>query len=199
MMNLVFFGPPGSGKGTQAEIIASEMELKHISTGDIFRKNIKEKTELGVMAQAYMKEGKLVPDQLTINLLSNELDMCQSSKGFIFDGFPRTLPQAESFDKLLSIKNIPISLVVSLEVSENKLVHRLLERGKVSGRVDDQDENIIRNRIQVYNKETSILKDYYVNTINECFISMNGERNVDIISEEILLHIKNFRVNSHKL
>jgi adenylate kinase len=199
MMNLVFFGPPGSGKGTQAEIIASEMELKHISTGDIFRKNIKEKTELGVMAQAYMKEGKLVPDQLTINLLSNELDMCQSSKGFIFDGFPRTLPQAKSFDKLLSVKDIPISLVISLEVSENELVYRLLERGKVSGRVDDQDENIIRNRIQVYNKETSILKDYYVNTINECFISMNGERNVDIISEEILLHIKNFRVNSHKL
>lgn len=199
MMNLVFFGPPGSGKGTQAEIIASEMELKHISTGDIFRKNIKEKTELGVMAQAYMKEGKLVPDQLTVNLLSNELDMCQSSKGFIFDGFPRTLPQAKSFDKLLSVKDIPISLVISLEVSENELVYRLLERGKVSGRVDDQDENIIRNRIQVYNKETSILKDYYVNTINECFISMNGERNVDIISEEILLHIKNFRVNSHKL
>jgi adenylate kinase len=199
MMNLVFFGPPGSGKGTQAEIIASEMELKHISTGDIFRKNIKEKTELGVMAQAYMKEGKLVPDQLTINLLSNELDMCQSSKGFIFDGFPRTLPQAKSFDKLLSVKDIPISLVISLEVSENELVYRLLERGKVSGRVDDQDENIIRNRIQVYNKETSILKDYYVNTINECFISMNGEQNVDIISEEILLHIKNFRVNSHKL
>jgi len=199
MMNLVFFGPPGSGKGTQAEIIASEMELKHISTGDIFRKNIKEKTELGVMAQAYMKEGKLVPDQLTINLLSNELDMCQSSKGFIFDGFPRTLPQAKSFDKLLSVKDIPISLVISLEVSENELVYRLLERGKVSGRVDDQDENIIRNRIQVYNKETSILKDYYVNTINECFIAMNGEQKLDVISEEILLHIKSYRVNSHKL
>ena len=199
MMNLVFFGPPGSGKGTQAEIIASNMELKHISTGDIFRKNIKEKTELGIMAQAYMKEGKLVPDQLTINLLSNELDMCRSSKGFIFDGFPRTLTQAESFDKLLSVKNMPISLVISLEVSENELVYRLLERGKVSGRVDDQDENIIRNRIQVYNKETSILKDYYVNTINEYFISINGEKNIDIISQDISLYIKNFRVNSHKL
>ena len=199
MMNLVFFGPPGSGKGTQAEIIASNMELKHISTGDMFRKNIKEKTELGVMAKAYMKEGKLVPDQLTINLLSNELDMCRSSKGFIFDGFPRTLTQAESFDKLLSVKNMPISLVISLEVSENELVYRLLERGKVSGRVDDQDENIIRNRIQVYNKETSILKDYYVNTINEYFISINGEKNIDIISQDISLYIKNFRVNSHKL
>ena len=199
MMNLVFFGPPGSGKGTQAEIIASNMELKHISTGDIFRKNIKEKTELGIMAQAYMKEGKLVPDQLTINLLSNELDMCRSSKGFIFDGFPRTLTQAESFDKLLSVKNMPISLVISLEVSENELVYRLLERGKVSGRVDDQDENIIRNRIQVYNKETSILKDYYVNTINEYFISINGEKNIDVISEDISLYIKNFRVNSPKL
>tara|TARA_B110000444_G_scaffold45752_1_gene41683 strand:- start:3941 stop:4540 length:600 start_codon:yes stop_codon:yes gene_type:complete len=199
MMNLVFFGPPGSGKGTQAEIIASNMELKHISTGDIFRKNIKEKTELGIMAQAYMKEGKLVPDQLTINLLSNELDMCRSSKGFIFDGFPRTLTQAESFDKLLSVKNMPISLVISLEVSENELVYRLLERGKVSGRVDDQDENIIRNRIQVYNKETSILKDYYVNTINEYFISINGEKNIDVISEDISLYIKNFIVNSHKL
>ena len=199
MMNLVFFGPPGSGKGTQAEIIASNMELKHISTGDIFRKNIKEKTELGIMAQAYMKEGKLVPDQLTINLLSNELDMCRSSKGFIFDGFPRTLTQAESFDKLLSVKNMPISLVISLEVSENELVYRLLERGKVSGRVDDQDENIIRNRIQVYNKETSILKDYYANTINEYFISINGEKNIDVISEDISLYIKNFRVNSPKL
>ena len=199
MMNLVFFGPPGSGKGTQAEIIASNMELKHISTGDIFRKNIKEKTELGIMAQAYMKEGKLVPDQLTINLLSNELDMCRSSKGFIFDGFPRTLTQAESFDKLLSVKNMPISLVISLDVSENELVYRLLERGKVSGRVDDQDENIIRNRIQVYNKETSILKDYYVNTINEYFISINGEKNIDVISEDISLYIKNFIVNSHKL
>ena len=190
MINLVFFGPPGSGKGTQAEIISHEMELKHISTGDIFRKNIKNNTELGVMAKSYMNEGKLVPDELTINLLSKELDSYKSAKGFIFDGFPRTLIQAESFDILLIEKQMPIDFVFSLELEEDVLVNRLLKRGEISGRSDDKDEDIIRNRIKVYNKQTSLLKDYYISSIGESFIKINGDQDIDIISKEILLNIK---------
>ncbi len=190
MINLVFFGPPGSGKGTQAEYIAKSLGLNHISTGDIFRKNIKDKTHLGVMAEEFIKEGKLVPDDLTINLLSNEIDHISNASGFIFDGFPRTVKQAESFDALLQDKNMPISFVFSLEVSENELVKRLLIRGQTSGRADDQNESIIRNRIKVYHDQTSILVDYYVNTIQNRFVAINGEQDIESISKQILIRVE---------
>ena len=158
MINLVLFGPPGSGKGTQADLIVKEQNIIHISTGDIFRKNIQQKTQLGQMASTYMDQGKLVPDKLTIDLLSSELDTHSNPTGFIFDGFPRTLPQAKAFDELLKSRNTPLSMVISLEVREQELIRRLLHRGIDSGREDDQDENIIRNRINIYHQQTSVLK-----------------------------------------
>ena len=196
MINLVFFGPPGSGKGTQAQYIARSLHLNHISTGDIFRKNIQNKTSLGIAAEEYIKDGKLVPDDLTINLLSNEIDNFSNSSGFIFDGFPRTVLQAESFDELLKEKDMSISYVFSLEVSENELVKRLLLRGITSGRSDDRNENIIRNRIQVYHDQTSILVDFYLNSIENRFISINGEQDIKLISKQIMMNIDEFNPNT---
>ncbi len=185
MLNIVLFGPPGSGKGTQADLIVKRTNLTHISTGDVFRKNISEKTELGQLANDYMQKGQLVPDKLTINLLASEVDFYLNSEGFIFDGFPRTLPQAEAFSELLKKKDMDLSFVISLEVSENELVKRLLSRGLDSGREDDKNEEIIRNRIKVYHKQTSVLQNYYLNKLKDCFFSINGERTIEEISKDI--------------
>jgi len=194
MINIILFGPPGSGKGTQAELIIKELNLTHLSTGDVFRKNIAQKTNLGLLATKYMSQGKLVPDQLTIDLLANELDQDVSSQGFIFDGFPRTIPQAEAFDDLLHQKNMSLSMLISLEVSENELVKRLLKRGLVSGRKDDQNESIIRNRIKVYNDQTAVLKKYYLKNISHIFHQIDGEKSIENISNSIRVlintHIK---------
>ena len=194
MINIILFGPPGSGKGTQAELIKKELNLTHLSTGDVFRKNIAQKTNLGLLATKYMSQGKLVPDQLTIDLLANELDQYVSSQGFIFDGFPRTIPQAEAFDDLLHQKNMSLSMLISLEVSENELVKRLLNRGLISGRKDDQNESIIRNRIKVYNDQTAILKNYYLKNISHIFHQIDGEKSIENISNNIRIlintHIK---------
>lgn len=185
MINLILFGPPGSGKGTQADLIVEKNKFVHISTGDIFRKNIAQQTDLGKLASSYMKKGEYVPDEVTINLLANELESFSSSNGFIFDGFPRTLPQANAFKELLENKKMPLSLVISLYVSENELVKRLLHRGLDSGREDDKNEDIIRNRIQVYQNQTSILTDYYVDYLKDSFFSINGENSIEEISKEI--------------
>ena len=185
MINLILFGPPGSGKGTQAEYIVREENLIHISTGDLFRKNITQKTDLGNLANEYISLGKLVPDQITIDLLAQELDQYTSPNGFIFDGFPRTVLQAQAFDSLLGQKKMTLSMVISLEVSVLELVNRLLNRGMDSGRADDQNENIIRNRIQVYDDQTAVLKDYYANTLNKRFHSIDGERSIEKISNDI--------------
>ena len=185
MINLILFGPPGSGKGTQADFIVEKNNFVHISTGDIFRKNISQQTDLGKLASSYMKKGEYVPDELTINLLANELESFSSSNGFIFDGFPRTLPQANAFKELLENKKMPLSLVISLHVSENELVKRLLNRGLDSGREDDKNEDIIRNRIQVYQNQTSILTEYYVDYLKDSFFSINGENSIEEISKEI--------------
>ncbi len=186
MMNIVLFGPPGSGKGTQATYIVNSKKLTHISTGDIFRKNISQNTKLGQLASDFMNKGQLVPDQLTIDLLETEIDTYKNSNGFIFDGFPRTLPQAEAFDKFLDIKSMSLDKIISLEVSEDELVARLLKRGLDSGRKDDQNPDIIRNRIKVYESQTSILKTYYMENLKDKFFTINGERTIDVITKDIL-------------
>lgn len=161
MTNLVLFGPPGAGKGTQAEFLKTKYNLVHISTGDVFRFNIKNETALGMLAKSYMDKGELVPDQVTIDMLEAEVEKNASANGFIFDGFPRTSAQAEALDKLLDSKDSSISAMVALEVDDEILVERLVGRGKTSGRADDADESIIRNRIAEYYSKTAILKDYY--------------------------------------
>ena len=161
MTNLVLFGPPGAGKGTQANFLKEKYDLVHISTGDVFRYNIKNETALGMLAKSYMDKGELVPDQVTIDMLNKEVEKNADAKGFIFDGFPRTNAQAKALDELMESKDSQINAMVALEVDDEVLVQRLLERGKTSGRADDADESIIRNRIKEYYNKTAILKDYY--------------------------------------
>jgi adenylate kinase len=163
MKNIVLFGPPGAGKGTQAEFLKTKYDLIHISTGDVFRYNIKNETELGLLAKSYMDNGNLVPDKVTIDMLKAEVDRNPAANGFIFDGFPRTESQAASLDIFLAQKHSEINAMVALEVPENLLVERLLNRGKTSGRSDDQDEVKIRNRFDEYESKTAILKNYYQN------------------------------------
>ncbi|MEP5338422.1 MAG: adenylate kinase [Algibacter sp.] len=161
MTNLVLFGPPGAGKGTQANFLKEKYSLVHISTGDVFRFNIKGKTALGMLAKSFIDKGELVPDQVTIDMLNAEVEKNADANGFIFDGFPRTNAQAESLDKLMNGKDSQINAMIALEVDDEILVKRLLERGKTSGRADDADESIIRNRVKEYYSKTAILKDYY--------------------------------------
>ncbi len=161
MTNLVLFGPPGAGKGTQAEVLKQKYDLVHISTGDVFRYNIKNATALGTQAKSYIDKGQLVPDSVTIDMLEAEVEKNRDAKGFIFDGFPRTEAQADALAVVLNSKGTEVAGMVALEVDDEVLVQRLLERGKTSGRADDADENVIRNRIKVYYNETAILKDYY--------------------------------------
>jgi adenylate kinase len=161
MINIVLFGKPGAGKGTQAEFLKGKYNLTHLSTGDIFRYNIKNNTELGKLAQTYMEKGDLVPDEVTIQMLQSEVDKNPDSDGFLFDGFPRTIAQAKALDGFLESKNQKITATVALEADDTILVTRLLERGKTSGRPDDQDEEKIRNRYEEYNQKTAPLMDYY--------------------------------------
>ncbi|MFI5221764.1 MAG: adenylate kinase [Bacteroidia bacterium] len=162
MLNIVLFGPPGAGKGTQSEKLIAKYHLNHISTGDIFRANIKGGTQLGVLAKSYIDKGQLVPDEVTIGMLEAELKKYPEPKGFIFDGFPRTSGQAKALDSLLEKMNTSISLMLALEVEEEELRKRLLLRGKDSGRADDQNPEVIQKRIDVYNNETTPVKDFYV-------------------------------------
>lgn len=161
MINLILFGPPGAGKGTQSDLIKDKFDLVHLSTGDMFRFHLKNDTELGQLARGYMDKGELVPDQVVIDMIDAKLEEEKDAKGFIFDGFPRTTEQAVALDKLLADKNWGITHMLSLEVDEDELVKRLLLRGKDSGRKDDQDESIIRNRMSVYNEQTAPLIDFY--------------------------------------
>ena len=161
MTNLVLFGKPGAGKGTQAAFLKDKYNLVHISTGDIFRYNIKNQTKLGKLAQSYMDKGDLVPDEVTIQMLQEEVEKNPNAEGFIFDGFPRTIAQAEALDAFLTSKGIRIHGTLALEADDEVLIKRLLERGKVSGRTDDQDEEKIRNRFTEYNEKTAPLIAFY--------------------------------------
>jgi len=161
MINLILFGPPGSGKGTQAEMLVEKYNLLHISTGDLFRYEIGNKTPLGVEAKSYMDKGELVPDSVTIRMLENKVNTNSDVGGFIFDGFPRTIKQSEALDAFLKEKGTSVTGLLSLKVDDDELVSRLLERGKTSGRKDDSNEEIIRNRIAVYNNETAPVYNYY--------------------------------------
>lgn len=161
MLNVVLFGPPGAGKGTQSEILLQRYGLVHLSTGDIFRANIKGATPLGQQAKAFMDKGELVPDSLTISMLESEVAKHPGAKGFIFDGFPRTSAQASALDSFLTGIGSSITCMLALEVDEEELIKRLLNRATTSGRADDADESIVRNRIAVYNRETSPVAGYY--------------------------------------
>ncbi len=161
MFNLILFGPPGSGKGTQSEKLIAKYGLKHLSTGDLLRSEISRQTALGMEARKVMDKGELVPDEVVIGMISSSIDQNEMSKGFLFDGFPRTAAQAEALDKLLDLKNSPIAVMLALEVSEEELVTRLVKRGETSGRSDDTNESIIRARIAEYHKKTTAVADYY--------------------------------------
>ncbi|WP_430967190.1 adenylate kinase [Spongiimicrobium sp. 2-473A-2-J] len=187
MINLVLFGKPGAGKGTQAQFLKDRYNLKHISTGDVFRYNIKNGTMLGKKAQEYMDHGDLVPDELTIKMLQDEVEKNPEAGGFIFDGFPRTTAQAEALDNFLESKGMEINATIALEASDDVLVERLLERGKQSGRPDDQNGDKIRNRFEEYNQKTAPLRRYY--TKQEKFHSVDGIGSIEEITERLGLVI----------
>jgi adenylate kinase len=183
MFNLILFGPPGSGKGTQSENIVSKFGLKHLSTGDLLRREKAEKTPLGLEAKSFMDKGQLVPDEVVIGMIDSCLENNPGAKGFLFDGFPRTAAQAEALDKLLALKKTAISKVIALEVSEEELVKRLLKRGETSGRTDDVNEEVIRKRFAVYQNETSAVAEHY-KALGR-FESIKGEGSIDEIFNEI--------------
>ena len=180
MFNIVIFGKPGSGKGTQADFLKDKYDLYHISTGDLFRKNILNKTDLGIEAKSFLDNGDLVPDIVTIKMLENEVLANKDANGFIFDGFPRTLNQAEYLDIFLESINQKINATIALEVDEDELITRLLDRGKTTNRSDDQDIEKIKNRFNEYNNKTSILIDFYQKQSK--FYSVNGHGSVDDIT-----------------
>lgn len=161
MLNLILFGPPGSGKGTQSEMLIAKYGLKHLSTGDLLRSEIAQKTPLGMEAKNLMDKGQLVPDEVVIGMISSALEANPEAKGFLFDGFPRTSAQAEALDKLLELKGTSISTMLAMEVSEEELINRLLKRGETSGRSDDNNEGVIRARIAEYHDKTAAVADYY--------------------------------------
>jgi adenylate kinase len=183
MKNIVLFGPPGAGKGTQAEVLKEKYQLKHISTGDVFRYNIKNETELGKLAKSYMDKGHLVPDAVTIDMLKAEVEKNAGARGFIFDGFPRTTAQAEALSDLMDEKNSQINAMIALEVDDEVLVKRLLERGKSSGRPDDANEGVIRERIAEYYRKTDILKAYYQE--RDKYYGVDGQGSIEEITDRL--------------
>ena len=183
MINIVLFGPPGSGKGTQSDHIIKKFNLTHISTGDLFRKHLEKGTDLGILAQQYMDDGNLVPDEIVIKMVADKLKENNQSEGYIFDGFPRTVPQAKVLDQLLEDLEMPINLTIALEVDDNELKNRILERGKTSGRVDDQSKEKVETRIRVYKEETLPIANYY--KIQNKFYSINGVGSIEDIANHI--------------
>ena len=183
MLNIVLFGPPGAGKGTQSAKLIEKYNLNHISTGDLFRKHLSEGTDLGKLAQIYMDDGNLVPDKVVIKMVEDHLNLYPDVNGYLFDGFPRTVAQAEALDNLLAERNQPIRLMIALQVPDYELKRRLLERGKISGRADDQNEEKINNRIKVYTEETMPVAEYYRD--QDKFATVNGVGEIDTIFNDI--------------
>ena len=190
MLNLILFGKPGSGKGTQASLIKNKYNLVHISTGDVFRKNMSNKSDLGMLAKGYMEKGELVPDEVTVNMLKEELENHLPCEGFIFDGFPRTSYQAEKLDALLTKYSLNIHLTIALDVDNETLIKRLLNRGKSSGRADDQSEDKINKRLQEYDKKTKPLIEFY--TKQNKYKSINGIGEMDDITARIVNLLDNY-------
>lgn len=179
MFNIILFGPPGSGKGTQSEKLIAAYGLKHLSTGDILRSEIAKQTALGLEAKSIMDRGQLVPDAVVVGMIRSALDANPQAKGFLFDGFPRTVAQSEALDQLLNDKHTEIGVVLALEVSEEELVQRLLNRGLTSQRTDDMNEAVIRARIIEYQDKTMVVSDYY-SRFNKV-VKVKGEGSVDEI------------------
>ena len=189
MINIVLFGPPGSGKGTQAQNLINRFNLKQISTGDLFRFNIKNETELGKLAKSYMDKGELVPDQVTIDMLIEELRKPTETQGFIFDGFPRTAFQTEALENIVKdVLNSQIDICLSLVVEDEILVKRLLERGKTSGRTDDSNENIIKNRIKEYYAKTAEVAELYKKQGK--YVEINGVGEIAEIAEKLFTEVE---------
>ena len=192
MINIVLFGPPGSGKGTQAQNLIQKFNLKQISTGDLFRHNIKNETELGKLAKSYMDKGELVPDQVTIDMLIDELKKPTDAQGFIFDGFPRTAFQTVALEDIVkNVLNDQIDICLSLVVEDEILVKRLLERGKTSGRSDDADENIIRNRIKEYYTKTAEVAELYKKQGK--YVEVNGVGEIAEIAEKLYAEVEKIK------
>ncbi len=187
MFNLVIFGAPGSGKGTQSEKLIDRYGLTHISTGEVLRKEIAAGSDLGKIADSYISKGHLIPDELMVRILAAEVDrLTPSSKGFIFDGFPRTIPQAEELTRLLEKRGQKLHAVIGLEVPDDELTSRLINRGKSSGRADDNPETI-KNRLDVYHSTTSPLRDYYIK--DGIYKAIHGLGSVDDIFSRISSHV----------
>ncbi|MEP7322088.1 MAG: adenylate kinase [Saprospiraceae bacterium] len=187
MINLILFGPPGSGKGTQAQKLVEKYGIRHFSTGDMFRFELSNNTELGQLARSYMDKGQLVPDSVTIAMLKQRMESGTNQVGFILDGFPRTIAQAEALDELLKSNDIKITALLALVVEDEELVRRLLRRGVSSGRADDVNEAVVRNRMKVYKDETTPVYEYY--DTKGVAVQINGMGTVDEIFEELCLLI----------
>ena len=188
MFNIILFGPPGSGKGTQSEKLITAYGLKHLSTGDLLRSEISRQTPLGLEAKSIMDRGQLVPDEVVVGMISSALESNPEAKGFLFDGFPRTVAQSEALDKLLHLKNTEIGVVLALEVGEEELVGRLLNRGLTSGRSDDTNESVIRARIKEYQDKTTVVADYYSRYSK--VVKVKGEGSVEEIFSALCSEIE---------
>ena len=192
MINIVLFGPPGSGKGTQAQNLIEKFNLKQISTGDLFRYNMKNGTELGQLAKSYIDKGELVPDQVTTDMLIDEVKKPTETNGFIFDGYPRTANQTEALEKIVKeILNDEISVCLSLIVNDEILVERLLKRGETSGRTDDSNEEIIRARIKEYYTKTAEVAELYKQQGK--YVEVNGVGGIDEISEKLFAEVEKIK------
>ena len=190
MLNIVLFGAPGCGKGTQAAKLVEKYNVNHISTGAVIRSEINAQTELGKSMEAYISRGELAPDQLVIEIVTDYIDRHRDANGNIFDGFPRTTPQAEAFDKILSARDLKVDVMIYMEVPTEELVQRILLRGKSSGRADDANEEVIRNRIQIYNEQTAIVADYY--SAQGKYEAVNGVGTLDEVFDRICAVIEKY-------
>jgi len=197
MLNVILFGPPGSGKGTQANRIKENYNLLHLSTGDILRGEIKSESELGKKAKTFMDQGELVPDEVVIGMIANKLDATKGTvSGYIFDGFPRTTAQAVALDEMLSARSMSVALVLALNVDEDELTKRILKRGETSGRADDQNVETIRNRVRVYESQTAPLAEFYAK--HQKLHRVEGVGSIDEITDALCKRIENFRFHQQE-